>query len=209
MDTPVVAVSGLSGAGKSALVGSLREAYPASVALYFDDYASVSRYPPDLRDWLDRGGDVDEWDVSTLVADIQRLRRGEPVTPPNADRPIQPGVLILLEQPLGRLHAGMAPLIDLSVHVDLPLDLLLMRRLHRLIHEEGGAQDPDLWRRIAGHLDHYRELGRDLSLHAHERLVAAADLVLDGRASVAALTLVVREEIERRRSEGRLSAPSP
>ena len=55
----VVAVSGISGAGKTSVIRRASELLESAVGLYFDDYAAASTYPPDLKEWVERGANVD------------------------------------------------------------------------------------------------------------------------------------------------------
>ena len=56
----IIAVSSVSGGGKTTLVKKIAE-FLRGTTLFFDDYASVSEYPPDIKKWVEDGADVNEW----------------------------------------------------------------------------------------------------------------------------------------------------
>lgn len=180
----VVAVSGISGAGKTSVIERAAELLGGAIALHFDDYAAVSIYPADLGDWLERGANVDEWQTPRLAEAVRSARTGA-------------GGVLFVEEPFGRLRREMAPLIDLAVHVDVPIDLLLARRLLRRIEEEGDAGE--LVANLRRDLTHHQALGHRLDALGSAAVKAAADVVVDGTKPVAEIAAAVAAEIRRRR----------
>ena len=51
----VIAISGTAGAGKTALVRSVADVLDDAVALHFDDYKPVAKYPTDMAKWVKEG----------------------------------------------------------------------------------------------------------------------------------------------------------
>lgn len=180
----VVAVSGISGAGKTSVIKRAVDVLGDAVALYFDDYASVSAYPPDLKAWIERGADVDEWHTPQLAEALRRLRAGTVA-------------VILVEEPFGKLRREMAGLIDLAIHIDVPADVLLARRLLRQIEE--GRDVDELIARLHLDVKHHLTLGRELDALGSAAAKEAADVVVDGTQSVNEIAAVVVAEIRRRR----------
>src|SRR5262245_10253707 len=131
----VVAISGMSGAGKTSVVRRTVELLGDAVALHFDDYISVSTYPPDLRVWMEEGADVEVWKTPQLADDIRSLRAGKAITLPGG-AVVEPADVLVIEEPFGKMRKEMAGLIDLAVHIDVPQDILLARRLLRRLSEE-------------------------------------------------------------------------
>ena len=197
----VTAVSGVSGAGKTSLVDSTVALLGDAVSLHFDDYAAVSTYPADLRAWMDAGADVDEWKTPALAADLRRLRAGEPITLPNSDRIIHPARWILVEEPFSRLRREMAGLIDLAVHIDVPGDVLLARRLLRRIAEHRHLPHDTLVDHLQRDLEHHVTAGHALDTLAAVMIRDSADLHLDGREGVEALARQLAEAMRERSQE--------
>lgn len=178
----VVAVSGMSGAGKSSVVRRTVQLLGNATALHFDDYAADSEYPADLHDWFARGADVDEWKTPRLVADLRALRSG-------------PYAYVLVEEPFGRTRAEMRDLIDLAAHLDLPSDVLLARRLLRRIEEERHQFGDGLIDQLRRDLREHLSTDRTLELTGAANARAAADIILDGRKSVEAIAETLTAEI--------------
>lgn len=166
----VVAVSGISGAGKSSVIKRTREILGDAEALYFDDYAAVSTYPRDLKDWMERGANVDEFQTPQLANDLRKMRAESAAS------------VVLVEEPFGKLRRHMAGLIDFAIHIDVPIDVLLARRLLRRIEEE--RERPDLVERLERDLKHHLALGHDLDILGSAAMKKVADFVVDGTKSV-------------------------
>jgi uridine kinase len=166
----VVAISGVSGAGKTSVIKHARDLLGDAVALYFDDYAEQSTYPRDLKEWIERGANVDEWQTPHFAADLRKLRAASERT------------VLLVEEPFGKLRREMAGLIDLDIHIDVPADVLLARRLLRRLEEERGSAE--LNERVARDLNHHLALGRRLDALASTEMSRSADFVVDGTKDV-------------------------
>lgn len=188
----VTAVSGVSGAGKSSLIERTAGRLGNAVALYFDDYAPVSEYPPDFARWMEEGADVDLWKTPRFSSDLARLRAGKAIEHPQDGRIVQPARWILVEEPFARLRREMHGLIDFAVLVDVPGDVLLARRLLRRMREERHQFGGELLGRIERDLEQHVRYGHEIDRLATTMLRDSADLHLDGRKSVATLA----EELE-------------
>lgn len=182
----VVAVSGMSGAGKSSLVRGTLARLGNATALYFDDYMRVSTYPPDLMDWLARGADVDEWKTPQLASDLRALRTSGEYA------------FVLVEEPFGRRRAEMRELIDAAAHIDVPADVLLARRLLRRLTEEREQFGDDLFARLHRDLTEHLTTDRSLEIAGAANAREAADIVLDGRRPIEELVETLTAEILRR-----------
>lgn len=195
----VVAVSGMSGAGKTSLVLRTVELLGDAVALHFDDYMSVSTYPHDLRQWLEEGADVDVWKTPRLAEDIRSLRAGRAIALPGSGTVVEPADVLVIEEPFGKMRREMAGLIDFAVHIDVPADVLLARRLLRRLSEEREQFGERLLEQLQQDLEHHVASGR--LLQARGALVArdAADLVLEGTKSVDEMARAVVEAVRGRR----------
>lgn len=196
--TYVVAVSGMSGAGKTSVVRRAVEILGDAVALHFDDYISVSTYPSDLEQWLVEGADVDVWKTPRLAEDVRALRAGRAIALPESGTVVEPADVLVLEEPFGKMRREMAGLIDLAVHIDVPADVMLARRLLRRISEEGEQYGERLLDQLRQDLEHHIASGR--LLQARGAVVArdAADLVLEGTRTIDDLAQAVVDEVRRR-----------
>lgn len=190
----VIAVAGTSGAGKTTVVrAAARRLGDEAVALYFDAYAPVSHYPPDLGQWVRNGADPDAWRTPRLAANLKSLREGIPILLPDEKTRISPAPFILVEEPFGRARGEMAPLIDLAVFLDLPPETALARLLLRnLGTQRFEEQSETALVYVRDYLDRYLNHGlRDLYAAAANRARRSCDILLDGSETVDALTEAV------------------
>ncbi len=174
----VVAVSGLSGAGKTRVVRRAAELLGNASILYFDDYAHLSTFPQDLGAWLDAGADPNVFQTPDFARDVQALRIGQSVILPSG-KVVTPAEVLLIEEPFGRMRTEMASLIDFAVFLDAPFDILLARRLVRRLEEEREEIGEGFLDVLQADLHHHLGLGRRLHLAAHQTLSAESDLVID------------------------------
>jgi len=187
----IIAVSSVSGGGKTTLVKRTAGFLKATV-LFFDDYAAVSKYPPDIKKWVEDGADVNEWKTPQFAQDLAALRSGNSIFSPIDGVSILPSEFIVIEEPMGRERAEMASLIDFVVVIDTPLEIALTRRLLRDLGPisledidkatkeqliEGAVQIVSY---LKDYLSGYLDAGRDLYIAVQERAKANCDLVLDG-----------------------------
>lgn len=175
----------MSGAGKSSVIRHTVERLGYATALHFDDYVAESVYPPDLRDWLARGADVDEWKTPKLVADLRKLRSG-------------PFRYVLVEEPFGRTRAEMRDLINMAAHLDVPTDVLLARRLLRRLNEEREEFGDRLLDRLHDDLREHLATDRSLELAGGASAKAAADVILDGKKTIDEIAATLAAEVLRR-----------
>lgn len=114
----IIAISAVSGGGKTTLSCGLNSALLESQLFCFDDYEDSNIYPDDFYLWFKRGGDNTEFDFPLLFKDVMKeIENGTSI--------------IILDYPFGREHPTFSAVIDLHVFIDTPLDLALSRRLQR------------------------------------------------------------------------------
>jgi hypothetical protein len=191
----IIAVSAVSGGGKTTLVKSTADLLRGT-ALFFDDYASVSEYPTDIKKWVEDGADVNEWKTPQFAQDLAALRRGDSIVSPIDGASILPSEFIVIEEPMGRNRAEMASLIDFVAVIDTPLEIALARRLLRdlgpiSVEDIEKATKEQLAEGVVkiitylnDYLSGYLDAGRDLYIAVQERAKENCDLVLDGSLSV-------------------------
>jgi uridine kinase len=195
----VVAVSGTSGGGKTTLVDKAAELLKNSVRLHFDDYVVVDNDPAVIRAWLDAGANPDEFKTPRLPDDLRTLISGEPVVLPDGGGIIEPAGFILLEEPFGRARGELAALIDFAVHLHVPADIALARRIVRSIEAQERPADEQLIEYIHRELKIYIAAGREAYVAAERAAAKSADLVLDGMRTTDDLAAELVAEIHRRR----------
>lgn len=178
----VVGIAGVPGAGKSTLAAALCAAIPGAAALQMDAYDNMTRLPiGELRRWFEGGADIDAFDFPDLQSELRRRKAG-------------PGpATVLFETQFGRAHRATGQHIDLLLWIDTPPDLALARALRAAL-ARGARTD---W--VRAYLDNYIGTVRELLEMQRTRVAAAADIVLDGRSSPAALADAACAEIARRR----------
>lgn len=112
----VVAISGVSGGGKTTIVKHLSERLQNSKTLFFDDYDFDG--PDDIIDWVDNGANYDKWNLSQLIRALEALLT-------------EPLDYIFLDFPFAYKHSKASILIDFAVFIDTPLDIAMARRIIR------------------------------------------------------------------------------
>jgi uridine kinase len=145
----LVGVAGGSGSGKSALVRALRPALGAErVAVLAHDayYRDRGDLDEDQRAALDFDA-PDALDQARFRADLEALRRAEPVVPPRycfvthrrlaGSAVVEPREIVLVEGLLLFHDPAVRAALDLRVWVDAPDDLRLARRIARDTAERG------------------------------------------------------------------------
>lgn len=196
----VIAVTGVSGAGKTSLVKKIATLLDDAVTFYFDDYDSTHRIPKDRKRWAKAGFDPHRWQNPRMLKDLRLLSHGIPVRPPGSDREIQPAPIIVMEEPFGRRREGMDELVDFVACIDVPLEVPLARRILRalddVILEKATADYAEGLRRYLRWYLH--DLGRDMYFRVNENAKENCDLVLDGTKSVDELASEVVRHVKRR-----------
>ena len=139
----VIAISSVSGGGKSVVVKKLAELLDNSVAIYFDDYETPDTYPKNPLDLMKNGVDFNVVKSPLLAEHLQALKNGETVTTPRGEV-LEPADFIIYEGPLGYAQHETGRFIDFLVFIDTPLEIGLARRFGR-----------------AFSTSHYEEMDRD------------------------------------------------
>ncbi len=181
--TFVIAISGVSGAGKTTLVKRVAALLDDAAALHFDDYQPVATYPTDLAGWIAAGKDLDAWEIPQLVADLKALREGKAIALPADKGKVRPARFIILEEPSGRARSGLRALIDFVVLLDLPLEIALARKVVEYIsHCLREVPQAELALAMQRLVDYYAQYPAHRAYYQTilEHVRRDCDLVLDG-----------------------------
>lgn len=158
--TLIIAVSAVSGGGKTTVIEALNKGLTSSKALYFDDY-DVEECPDDFFEWIQRGANYNEWNTDILVKDINYL-----LTEANLD-------YVLLDYPFAYKNDKVASYIDYTIFIDTPLDIAMARRILR----DNLDESVDL---IKNDLTYYLSKGRVAYLEMIKTIKPNSDFIIDG-----------------------------
>jgi uridine kinase len=191
----VLAVSGTSGSGKSTVIRALIDHLGDATRLHFDDYIMLGNDVAQIRAWLDAGADPNWVETPRLAEDLGRLAGGDAVAGPKDGETLHPAPFIVLEEPFGRARREMAPLIDLAIHLEVPLDIALGRRILRAIRKDEATNHAELVADIEGQMQAFLGGGRDAYQAIDRSALDSADLVLDGLLPADDLARLILAEI--------------
>ena len=159
--TKVIAISGVSGAGKTKIIKYLSNQLNCP-HLLFDEYTDDKTYPSNMKNWLAEGADVSLIKTPKLTHALTQLLST------NNNR------IILIEEPFGKAREEMATFIDHVIFLDPPLELCLARVIQRqLKHCDEHSQSS-----ISGYLDKYVDHFRDIYRDTASQVRKNCDLVI-------------------------------
>ncbi|MEQ2525867.1 hypothetical protein WMO40_04070 [Bacillaceae bacterium CLA-AA-H227] len=170
----VIAIAAISGGGKTTITKQLAQSLDNSRTLFFDDYDFKG--PDDIVDWIENGGNPNEWNLAPLLKDLNLLL-AEPLD------------FIILDFPFSYEHSLVTEFIDFSVFVDTPLDIAMARRILRDFRE-GSTED------ILVDMEIYISRGRQAYLHMLQTIKPTADIVIDGTLPARDIIHVIMNHLE-------------
>ena len=151
--TILIAITGGSGSGKSTLAEALVSALPDGAAVlvredsYYKDAAALPGFDAATFDF----DDVAARDHDLMIADLQALKAGRPVTAPvysfihhgrePGGEPISASQVVIVEGTHVLCTPDLTALFDIRVFVDTPADIRFIRRLLRDQAERGRSAD--------------------------------------------------------------------
>lgn len=171
----IIAISGISGSGKSAIIRELNKKLESSMVLSFDNYdfdQQVDNYYMKMSE----NPDYNLLDLSVLEKDINNIRQK------NNSR------IILLDFPFSYENNLIGNYIDVSIFVDTPLDVALGRRIMRDYSEVEG-------KKILTDITYYLSNGRQNYLNYIRDIKNSADFVIDGSQDVEILAAAIYERL--------------
>ncbi|OKY25404.1 MULTISPECIES: nucleoside/nucleotide kinase family protein [Thalassotalea] len=163
--TKVVALSGASGSGKTALVTQLANKLGCPYLL-FDEHTDTKTYPDNMKQWLKSGADVSLIKTPTLVSSLEQLLS------------INNSRYIFLEEPFGKQRDAISKLIDYVVLLEPPLELCLARIIKRHTEHSHSTET------ILAYLNKYEDHLRDIYITVTNQVRNNADLIVDEIASI-------------------------
>ena len=179
----VIAISGVSGAGKTAAVKLLAKSFNCPYLL-FDDHTDIHTYPQDMKRWLNNGANVSLIQTPKFVSALQTLRS------------TNNSCFIFIEEPFGRERNSMALLIDYVVLLDQPLELCLSRIIKRHTDNLPGESSASL-SLIASFLDKYHDHFREIYIRAANKVSLNCDLIISGNISIKETTISISDWLKK------------
>ncbi|MDX8046255.1 hypothetical protein SH601_09650 [Gracilibacillus sp. S3-1-1] len=171
----VIAISAVSGGGKTTITSQLHAKLQKAKALYFDDYDFEG--PDDIIKWIDSGGNPDEWKLLPLIRDLDILRN-------------EPLDYILLDYPFAYKHSKISEFIDFTVFIDVPLDIAIVRRITRDFKNSSVKE-------ILADMNNYVLRGRRGYLNMLQTIKPNSDIVVDGTLPILELVNIITRNVER------------
>ena len=160
----VVAVSGASGAGKTTLVKELAKTFSGR-SLFFDDFVDSHTYPNNMQDWLHQGLNFDDIKTPKFIQAIESLKHTE-----------APGRLLFIEEPFGRQRSQVAHLVDVVIHLNIPLAISLARIIERRLTSNcGSSATGGVHQFVKNYQDHLF----DIYQHANSKIAQDVDISID------------------------------
>ncbi len=160
--TFVISISSVSGGGKTAVTNALTKRLHKATAIHFDEYDLEE--PSNFSEWVDRGGDYNEWNVNPIRQDIQKLLQNSTIN------------YIILDYPFSYLNTQLNDFINLSIYLDTPLDIALIRRFFR--SKVNSIEE------ITYEYENYLKLGRSAYTVMERTIKPSADFIVDGLLSL-------------------------
>lgn len=165
----VIALSGVSGAGKTSVIKCLAEAFK-SQTLLFDDFVEPNTYPIDMKAWLHQGADVSQIKSPRFTKALSELKV-------HSD-----SQMIFIEEPIGRERAEIAHLIDHVIMLDMPMEVCLSRVIQRHLKYSNDASTT-----LSNYLRKYDDHLRAVYIAAANQVRQSSDLLITNVATIASI----------------------
>ena len=173
--TKIISIASISGGGKTTIMNALKNAFPKSVSLHFDSYNFDENI--NYSQWIENGGNYNDWDLTLLKDDIERLIENSDVN------------YILLDYPFAYKNDLIKPYIDFAVYIDTPLDVALERRIAR---DMKNALDEE----IRAYTDRYTKYEQPIYQFMLDTIPLNSDMIVDGTKSVDKIVEKILEELK-------------
>ncbi|MEW6995540.1 hypothetical protein AADZ84_14890 [Colwelliaceae bacterium MEBiC 14330] len=178
-NTKVVAISGVSGAGKTTIVKLLANLFNCPFLL-FDDHTDEDTYPENMKTWLEEGANVSIIETPKFINALQILLAKSRTR------------FIFIEEPFGRERHAMSMLIDYVILLDQPMELCLSRIIKR--HLE--SPNTDAIKSISSYLRKYQDYLRQVYLNVANQVRNNADLIVQAELTVNNTIIYISDWLE-------------
>lgn len=173
-DIKVVAISGVSGSGKTSVIKQLATEFSCP-SLFFDDHTDENTYPKDMKRWFVNGANVSDITTPKFIDALYELRAGS-----NND-------FIFIEEPFGRCRDSISSLIDYVVLLDMPMEVCLSRVIMRNLKHPNCDSLNSIPRYLSMYDDHFREIYIESTNQVRE----GSDLIIKDVTSIDLTTQVI------------------
>ena len=204
MITKLIAITGASGSGKTFLANAMRQALTEplpsdTVGLISEDsyYRNLDYLPMAERERVNYDH-PDAFEHDLLVQHLELLKSGQVVKIPRYDyaehtrgndfQIIEPSSVLILEGILLLYDSRLRNHFDLSVFVDTPLDVCLLRRVQRDVQARGRSRESVVRQ--------FEETVKPMYREFIEPTRAYADLILSGEEEVTDLVRNLTDRID-------------
>jgi len=164
-----LAVSGISGSGKTTVAKTLEKLLFNSKTIHFDMFPG-DFLGKDYCEWSEAGADCNEWNLDPIINEVKMLLSK------SMD-------FIILDYPFGKSHRDMGLYIDCSVWIDIPLEISLARKILRDFTRRRKTRRPlkgNAAEEVSSYLDFYIARHRDTYIRHIETVRPFCNLVVDG-----------------------------
>ncbi|HAT2116466.1 TPA: AAA family ATPase [Legionella pneumophila] len=180
----IIGISGKTGAGKSTLAKALSKDLKATL-ISWDDFDDISLEPEDYIEWYYKGCNYSEFKRESLAKALANLKSKKEILHPVLRTLLNPTEYIIFDAPLGKLHIQTGEYIDTCVHIEVPLDISLCRRVLRDFKDKLQTKE-NLLEEVSFYLNHSRPLYFDNDLKQN------ATIVIDGLLSTEAQIQIIK-----------------
>ncbi|MEH6395823.1 AAA family ATPase [Pseudoalteromonas sp.] len=141
----VVAISGVSGCGKTSVIKQLSKTLSCPYIL-FDDHTDENTYPNDMNLWFQNGADLSNIETPRLINKLRTIKTE------CAEE------YLFIEEPFGRCRESISMLIDYVVLLDMPMEVCLSRVIMRNIQHPSCDSLNSIPNYLSMYDDHFREI---------------------------------------------------
>ncbi|MDC9623897.1 hypothetical protein PSI22_20225 [Xenorhabdus sp. XENO-7] len=174
--TKIISITSVSGGGKTTISNALVAKLHNSCCIHFDEF-EFPISPADIDDWINRGGDYCEWDISPFSQNLNNLVKGNLYD------------YIVLDYPFARAHPALSSQIDYAFFLETPLDIALSRRVLRDFQKASSQE-------ILDSISEYLKDSRPSFIAMQIREKCFSDYIIDGELSISTITRSILNQVK-------------